>query len=249
MQSSQLAAPPAHCAAPGWCVVLPVKGGPGAKSRLGGGPRLATAIAQDCLQAVLACPSVHTVLVVSADPQTRRWAAVAGATVVTESVPGSGLPSAVHDGLQAARDVRAGGPTAVLLGDLPALRPGDLADALAAAWRVLTGPSRRCPPRMAFVPDADGSGTVLLAAAATEAMDPAFGTGSAAEHVRRGADRLELPLPRLRRDVDVLADLEAALALGCGSKTTALLDAGTVPVVPSDDLGAARRDPRDGRIA
>jgi 2-phospho-L-lactate guanylyltransferase len=145
--------------------------------------------------------------------------------------------------------VRAGGPTAVLLGDLPALRPGDLQDALAAAWRVLTGPSRRCPPRMAFVPDTDGSGTVLLAATAADAMDPAFGTGSAAEHARRGATRLELPLPRLRRDVDDLADLEAALALGCGPQTTALLDGGALRVVPSDDLGAAHRDPRDGRIA
>jgi hypothetical protein len=35
----------------GWTVVLPVKGGDGAKSRLRADPGLATAIAQDCLDA------------------------------------------------------------------------------------------------------------------------------------------------------------------------------------------------------
>jgi 2-phospho-L-lactate guanylyltransferase len=43
--------------------------------------------------------------------------------------------------------------------------------------------------------------------------------------VRRGASRLDLALPRLRRDVDTPADLEAALALGVGPRTaTAVRD-------------------------
>jgi 2-phospho-L-lactate guanylyltransferase len=211
-------------------VVLPVKGGSGAKSRLGGGPGLATAIAQDCLDAVLSCPAVRIVLVVSADRRTLRWATAAGATAVAESTPGAGLRSAVQDGLdRAAAEGR--GPVAVLLGDLPALRAADLTDALAAAWRVLTG-GGRTRPRMAFVPDAEGSGTVLLSAANAEAMDPAFGAGSADEHARLGAVRLDLPLPRLRRDVDVAADLSTALLLGCGPRTAAVLEraAGAGPV-------------------
>jgi len=212
-------------------VVLPVKGGSGAKSRLGGGPALATAIAQDCLDAVLSCPSVRAVLVVSAHRRTLRWAAAAGATAVEESTPGAGLGPAVRDGLDHAAAACGPGPTAVLLGDLPALRAADLQDALAAARRVLTGGGRE-RPRMAFVPEAAGSGTVLLAAASADAMDPAFGAGSASEHARRGAARLDLPLPRLRQDVDVAADLTSALALGCGPRTAALLDhrAGAGPV-------------------
>ena len=39
-----------------WTLVLPVKGGPLAKSRLGARPELAAAIALDSLDAVLAAP-------------------------------------------------------------------------------------------------------------------------------------------------------------------------------------------------
>ena len=76
---------------------------------------------------------------------------------------------------------------------------------------------------MAAVPDTEGTGTVLLAARTPAGLDPAFGAGSFAEHVRRGALPLDLDLPRLRRDVDTPADLEAALALGLGHRTAAAL--------------------------
>jgi len=212
--------------------VLPLKGGSAAKSRLGADPALAQAIAADCLDAVLACPGVQTSIVVTADPETAGWAGSAGATVVTESVPGAGLAAAVRDGLAAAH-----GPCAVLLGDLPALRPDDLRLALDAAAQRLSAafelagarPAGRAPqhadslPPMVFVPDAEGSGTVMLAAQTPSAMDHAFGPGSAREHARRGAVRLDLDLPRLRRDVDTEADLHAAALLGCGPRTTARL--------------------------
>ena len=227
--------PPPHLTAarPGWCIVLPLKGGSAAKSRLGADPALAQAIAEDCLDAVLACPGVRTAIVVTADPDTAGWAGSAGATVVTESVPGAGLAAAIRDGLAGAH-----GPCAVLLGDLPALRPGDLRLALDAAAQRLSAtlelagarPAGRRPqraggslPPMVFVPDAEGSGTVMLAAETPTAMDHAFGPGSAREHARRGAVRLDLDLPRLRRDVDTEADLHAAAVLGCGPRTTARL--------------------------
>lgn len=219
----------------GWTVVLPVKGGPDGKSRLratlganrtdrtaaGGTPdgdTLAAAIAADCLDAVLACPAVARVLVVTADPVVHDQTAAAGGVVVPESVPGAGLLAAVADGAAAAPD----GPVAVLLGDLPALRPEDLGEALRAAQEALDGGAS-----MAAVPDADERGTVLLAAAAPAALSPAFGPGSFAEHVRRGAAPLRLALPRLRRDVDTATDLAAALALGCGPRTSRLVAAGT----------------------
>jgi 2-phospho-L-lactate guanylyltransferase len=198
--------------------VLPVKGGPLAKSRLGARPELASAFAFDCLDAVLACSAVGRCVVVSADAAMRAGARAAGAQVVAEARPGAGLAAAIGDGIAAVRGCArwSARPTGVLLADLPALRPVDLERGLAAVDAEL---AREPAPVMCAVPDADGSGTVLLAAATPGALDPAFGPGSLAAHVRRGAVRLDLDLPRLRRDVDTPADLEAALALGVGPRT------------------------------
>jgi 2-phospho-L-lactate guanylyltransferase len=215
---------------PGWTLVLPLKGGPAAKSRLGAAPELAWAIAGDCLDAVLACPAVAATIVVTAHPQTAADALAAGASVVGESHPHGGLATAVRDGLAT---VTSTGPVGVLLGDLPALRPADLAAGLAAVATAL----RRSPAApMAAVPDAAGTGTVLLAAHAAGGLDPAFGPGSLTEHIRRGALLVELDAPRLRQDVDTRADLLAALALGVGPRTAAVLaSAPSVGWAPSRD--------------
>jgi 2-phospho-L-lactate guanylyltransferase len=204
---------------PGWVLVLPLKGGAAAKSRLGRGPALARAIAADCLDAVLACRDVRQVLVVTADAVTAAEAAAAGADVVAESRPGSGLVAAVRDGVRAAP---AGVPVAVLLADLPALRPGDLSAGLRATAATLAA---RPDAPMAAVPDAEGSGTVLLAARTAAELDPAFGPASLAEHVRRGAAVVALDDDRLRHDVDTPADLAVALALGVGPRTASRLAA------------------------
>ncbi len=196
----------------GWTLVLPVKGGLAAKSRLGAIPGLAEAIAADTLDAVAACAVTARMLVVTTDREAARVASLAGADVVAERIPGAGLLAAVGDGVAAAGV----GPVAVLLADLPALHPEDLAAALGAAGAALTDRP------MAAVPDTEGVGTVLLAAARAGDLDPAFGAGSLAEHRRRGAAVLDLDLPRLRRDVDTPAELTEALGLGCGRRTTAV---------------------------
>ena len=64
----------------------------------------------------------------------------------------------------------------------------------------------------------DGLGTTLYTAA-YDAFDPRFGPGSALAHDATGARPITAPLPRLRRDVDDLPDLDAALALGVGPRT------------------------------
>jgi 2-phospho-L-lactate guanylyltransferase len=199
---------------PVWTVVLPVKGGTAAKSRLGGPPALAAAIVRDCLDTVSSCPDVARVVVVTSDPVMARLARAANADVVSERRPGAGLVAAVRDGVQAVGDQP--GPVAVLLPDVPAARPEDLSRAFQAVTGALTA---RPEATMAVVPDADRTGSVLLAARSADALDPAFGPGSAAEHIRRGAVRLDLDLPRLRRDVDTPADLRAALRLGAGPRT------------------------------
>jgi 2-phospho-L-lactate guanylyltransferase len=204
----------------GWSVVLPLKGGPAAKSRLRGPKGLAIAIALDSLDAAMRATQVAQVLVVTADLDLAKQCLDLGACIVDQSSAEGGLAAAIEDGVRAAT-----GPCAVLLGDLPALLPADLDQALEAAGDALwgrpgtgSGPS----PQMVFVPDADNSGTVLLAARRPPDLRPRFGPDSAARHQAEGAVALDLPLPRLRRDVDTVDDLIVALALGVGPRTLAI---------------------------
>lgn len=217
----------------GWRLVMPVKGGRGAKSRLGHLlqrlPGLPEVIALDSVEAALACRSVASVHVVCADVGRGERLAALGAVVVRETAPGGGLLPALDDGLSSLEDDgRGGGRVAVLLADVPCLLPGDLAEALAEAAAVLDA------GHQATVPDAEGTGTVLLAGRLLRAggspgdagvLRPRFGPGSALAHRRDGARPVGLALPRLRRDVDTPAELEQALALGAGPRTTAALAA------------------------
>jgi 2-phospho-L-lactate guanylyltransferase len=232
-----------------WRLVVPVKGGPAAKSRLHP-PRgveraaLALALAEDCLTACAAGMPRGHLLVVTSDARAAAVAERCGAVVVAD--PGHGLDRAVEAGRD--RVLADGGPdqpVAALLGDLPSLRPGDLLDALAAA-----GEHER-----SVVPDASGTGTVLLAARRGAKLVPRFGLGSSARHEAAGYRRLDLPLPRLRTDVDDDTDLAAALALGVGPATTAALEgaATTLPTMQAsvhsfdEDSGAGSVLLDDGR--
>ncbi|HET7899701.1 MAG TPA: 2-phospho-L-lactate guanylyltransferase [Candidatus Nanopelagicales bacterium] len=197
-----------------WTVVVPVKRLDGAKSRLSTRAAavrrdLSLAFALDTVAAALAAgPAVH---VVTDDERVAEAVRSLGAAVVTDS-SGGGL----NDALRLAEDVlRAGGAgdLAALAGDLPALRPGELAAALAEA-----GEHAR-----AFVPDAVGTGTTLLCARAGTPLDPRFGARSCAAHASSGAARLSAPgAAGLRRDVDTEVDLWDAVRLGVGPATAAL---------------------------
>ncbi|KRE29365.1 2-phospho-L-lactate guanylyltransferase [Agromyces sp. Soil535] len=202
-------------AAPGaaWTVVIPVKGAPAAKSRLGptvdgdGRAVLARAFALDTIAAALTARSVARVIVVGDDASL-----AGGAEFLPESTePGveRGLMPAIRRGIAHARSARYV-PVAVLLGDLPALRPEELDQALAAAARH----------PLAFVRDADGTGSTLATAVAGVALEPRFGPGSAAQHVAAGFVELAASgLPGLTRDVDTVDGLESVLHHGVGDHT------------------------------
>ena len=198
-----------------WTAVIPVKRLSAAKSRLRGAvadarhEELALAMVRDTVAAVLACPAVGEVLVVTDDPGAAAAVTFLGARTVPDR-PAAGLNAAMRFGA----DVVAGlaHRRAVLTGDLPALRPEELGAALAAA-----GPGR------SFVADAAGTGTVLLAAQPGTALDPRFGAGSAGAHAASLARPLSGPWPGLRQDVDTADDLRTVLALGAGGHTCALL--------------------------
>ncbi|MEZ0491832.1 2-phospho-L-lactate guanylyltransferase [Kineococcus sp. TBRC 1896] len=215
----------------GWRVLVPVKGGDEAKTRLALPHRqrreLALAMALDCLTACRDTPGVGLLVCVSDDPEVLR--AVRGLGVGTVSPGRPGLAVAVAAGLASLER----GPTAVLLGDLPALRVEDLGRALARALTV---------PGPALVTDAAGSGSVLL-------TDPdgdvphRFGPDSARRHLEAGAVALTDPLPSLRRDVDTVEDLRSALTLGVGPRTRVAL-ARDVPAPTALDLPAGCAGPR-----
>jgi len=213
---SQPRAGAAHTAS--WTVVIPAKAPARAKTRLA--PHiddasriaLARAFAADTIAAALAAASVSRVLVVGDDPSLagaaefldeRRPPGVAGAP----GAPGTGLTAAIALGIAHARATGAGN-VAVLLGDLPCLRPDDLDAALALA----------AMHPLAFVVDADGTGTSLATALAGTTFAPRFGRDSADRHRRSGFVAIEASA-RLRRDVDTLAALEDAIALGTGANT------------------------------
>jgi 2-phospho-L-lactate/phosphoenolpyruvate guanylyltransferase len=197
-------------------VLLPVKPPARGKSRLADLPdhlrrRLAEAFALDTAEACLAAASVGAVLAVTDD---------AGFSTELTALGCSAIPDGVSDDLngtlvQAAAEAARRWPDLVpvaLTGDLPALRAAELDAALAS---VPAG-------RPAYVADAEGVGTTLYTAAAEE-FRPCFGEGSRAAHDDGGAIAIAGDLPSLRRDVDAVDDLRAAVRLGLGRRTAAVV--------------------------
>jgi 2-phospho-L-lactate guanylyltransferase len=192
-----------------YVVVLPVKPPARGKSRLQGlsderRRDLAEAFALDTAAACLASDSVHAVLVVTDDAALASRLSAIGCGTVPDA--GDGL-----NGGQGAAEVARRWPgtqPVALLADLPALRPTELDAALAAL--VPGGPS--------YVADAEGTGTTLYTAPYDE-FDPAFGLDSATAHLVGGGLAVRGELLSLRRDVDDLDDLRAAVALGVGPET------------------------------
>ena len=198
-----------------WRLIVPVKGQLAAKSRLhppAGVARadLAHAFALDTITAALACMPPAHLIVVTSDELTATFVRDQGGTVVADT--GEGLNPAVRQGIGYVQRVLGLGPTAVLLGDIPTLRPQDLIDALAVC---------ATHPR-ALVPDASGTGTVLLTALFPQDLHPQFGPDSARGHAR-DCVRLDLDLPALRTDVDDDQALCHAIAIGVGTHTAAVL--------------------------
>lgn len=171
---------------------------------------LAAAIALDTVEAARRSPSVGELFVVGELAES-----VEGVQVVTD--PGFGLLVAISEGLARCDDAV---PTAVLLGDLPALQPADLDAALLGASEH----------HWAFVPDAEGAGTTLVVAQEGLPHSLRFGADSAEQHGRSGYAELEVPQTSgLRRDVDTLSQLDDLVSLDVdgvvvlGPRTRALL--------------------------
>lgn len=208
------ARPPARQADVG--VVIAVKRLAAAKTRLA--PMLSApdredvvlAMLLDTIAAAMAVPAVRTVVVVTPDRVAAEAAEQAGARALVDPTP-DGHADPLNNALTAAAElVGSEGPNIVALqGDLPALQPYELAEAITAA----RGAGR------SFVADRHGDGTSALLAFAVP-LDPLFGAGSAHRHRRSGAVELGGRWPGLRCDIDTREDLVAAQVIGVGPATT-----------------------------
>jgi 2-phospho-L-lactate/phosphoenolpyruvate guanylyltransferase len=194
-----------------WTIVIPVKAAASAKTRLAAAvssalrAELARAFALDTIGAALAARNVSRVIVVGDEPSM-----AGGAEFLAEAEGGQGLTAAIRHGVTRARSASSV-PVGVLLGDLPALTPDELDAALDAAARH----------PLAFVRDAEGTGTTLATATAGTAFEPRFGLDSAALHVADGYVELAASAG-LTHDVDTVEGLAGALALGVGMHTSAI---------------------------
>jgi 2-phospho-L-lactate guanylyltransferase len=178
--------------------------------------RLAWTMALDTLFAL--CRALPHVLVVSDQPALEARLRRSGSRVAVISESGhSGINSALSRG---ASILRTQGFTTVVacVGDLPALKPDSVLRILDAS---------RTHSR-SFVADASGVGTTMLVAHDID-LAPQFQGRSAAAHHASGAISLSAeaigsPVADARRDVDTEADLAAAIGLGVGHATGALVD-------------------------
>jgi 2-phospho-L-lactate/phosphoenolpyruvate guanylyltransferase len=178
--------------------------------------RLAWTMALDTLSAL--CRALPHVLVVSDQPalEARLRRASLAVEVISESGH-VGINSALTRG---ALRLHAQGFTSILacVGDLPALRSESVGRVLDAS---------RDHPR-SFVADASGVGTTMLVAHDVD-LTPQFQGRSAAAHHASGAvslaaEAIGSPVADARCDVDTEADLAAAIELGVGPATSALID-------------------------
>jgi 2-phospho-L-lactate/phosphoenolpyruvate guanylyltransferase len=171
--------------------------------------RVVLAMMVDTIKAALAVPALQTVTVVTPDQVAADAALELGAQVLTDPTP-DGHRDPLNNAIIAAESaVRNSAPNIIALqGDLPALQPQELSEAITAA---------RGYPR-SFVGDRHGTGTSALFAFGVP-LEPRFGPDSARRHTHSGAIELTGAWPGLRCDIDTPDDLLVARRLGVGAAT------------------------------
>lgn len=201
-------------------LIVPVKRLDAAKSRLRHAfpdpVELVLAFLLDTVTAARDTPGVRRVLVICEDERVPPAVRAAG----VEALDKRGLPGlnpALEYGAMVLRAGNRHGVIGALQADLPALRPADLAAALAEADGA-----------RAFCADRPGTGTTLLLSAPGRPLEPHFGPGSAAAHTASGALPVAAAVPTLRCDVDTTEDLAAACELGTGPRSSTLVCIGSV---------------------
>lgn len=193
--------------APNTFAVIPVKRPGEAKSRMEGAmdgerrARLVEAMLEDVLAAIDGTRMLFGTIVVTGDPAAAAIAGRHGCQVIDDATDG-GHSEAALIGVDAA--VGYGAERVLLLpGDCPMLNPREIDRLLGSV-----------PERfVAVVPDRHGTGTNALLLSPPDAIEPAFGEGSAQRHLglarAAGVPAAIEELPSLALDLDTPADLVA----------------------------------------
>jgi len=201
-----------------WALV-PIRGLETAKTRLGEDldaeerVELVTRLLRQTLIATRDARRIDGTIVVTMDPAAAGIAKELRAVGLVERAPG------LNEAIAAARSVAiARGATAILVlpADLPSVAAGSVDELLARASAADAASTiDEITALVALVPDRHGQGTNALVVSPPDAIAPAFGSESRAEHQRAataaGARYLELDGP-LSLDLDTPADLIAAEA-------------------------------------
>ena len=202
--------------------LVPVKPLAAGKSRLAGQlprealERLALAMLGDLVEALRGVPALDCVAVVTPDPRVAREAEALGAEALLRDDPGL---NAALDGAARALAERGLDALLVVLGDVPAARPEELA----SLFETLHALGDR---GVVLAPSRDG-GTSALLRAPFDAVPNRFGPESAAAHRAlaraAGIPYRELALPSLAVDLDRPEDARAIAAGPGAPRTRALL--------------------------
>lgn len=201
--------------------VVPVKSLGTAKSRLFPGrshaerAELCLAMMEDVIACLRAVPAIARVCVVTPDAAVEERARAAGAE--TLRWPEEGLNPAVEAATRALAP-GAGDGVLVVLGDVAAADPAEIAQLLEAA-----------PERGVALAPSDDGGTSALLRRPADVVPARFGPDSAARHREAAAaadvPALELALPSLAIDIDLHEDARAIRRVPTlGPRTRALLE-------------------------
>lgn len=193
--------------APNTFAVVPVKRPGDAKSRMEGAmdgerrARFVEAMLEDVLDALSQTRMLFGTIVVTGDGAAAGIAGEHGCQVVDDPCDG-GHSEAALIGIEAA--VGYGAERVLLLpGDCPLLNPREIDRLVSSAPETY----------VAVVPDRHGTGTNALLLSPPDAIEPAFGEGSAQRHLRlareAGIPAALEDLPSLALDLDTPADLVA----------------------------------------
>lgn len=200
-------------------VIIAVKRLTAAKTRLAPAlsalarERLVLAMLLDTIAAAQQVDTIRGVTIVTPDAAAADAVRGAGAVVVDDLTP-PGHPDPLNNAVRHAEAVvrRDTPEVMVLQGDLPAVRPAELAAAIAEASRH----------ERSFVADRHGTGTAALFAFGVP-LDPMLGSNSAVLHRESGASELTGSWPGLRCDIDTADDLAEARRIGVGAATAAAI--------------------------
>jgi 2-phospho-L-lactate/phosphoenolpyruvate guanylyltransferase len=171
-------------------------------------------MACDTLVALRTSPNVQAVYAMT--PDAEDIPTMLGLHVITDAQPGN-LNTSLSTAAEIIADREPNHGLAIVLADVPCVRPMDFAAALHAATTT------------SIISDQRGTGTTMLfdplGTSIPTHVQPRFGPHSCAAHVLAGARNIASELAkdsriRLQRDVDTAVDLWDALRIGVGEHTS-----------------------------